>query len=236
MLITKLRKVYCWVKKIEIGDYLAKLQPRTWLSRVLSSCLAVCWPGAQRATKTFLIGSNLTELWSWVCSPVFWPTVCIIIHLHSMQKWTVKYAMCRTEKLTVLALTDRSTVRCKERERPDWPPGQFRSSAELPQSSSSSQTYSLRIQRSVLGHLYRPDAVHATHDTASRQRNRTGILIIISFPSPTLPFSPDLKPSFSANPSHCSLSFSSSGLATEFPRLLLLILSISVFSFSVLHF
>ena len=33
------------------------------------------------------------------------------------------------------------------------------------------------------------------------------IVIIISFPSPTLSFIPDLKPSFSANPSHCSLSF-----------------------------
>ena len=34
-------------------------------------------------------------------------------------------------------------------------------------------------------------------------------LIIISFQSPTLSFIPDLKPSFSANPFHCSLSFSS---------------------------
>ena len=31
-------------------------------------------------------------------------------------------------------------------------------------------------------------------------------LIIISFSSPTLSFIPDLKPSFSANPSQCSLS------------------------------
>jgi len=31
--------------------------------------------------------------------------------------------------------------------------------------------------------------------------------IIISFSAPTLSFIPDLKPSFSANPSHCSLSF-----------------------------
>ena len=39
----------------------------------------------------------------------------------------------------------------------------------------------------------------------------TVILIIISFPSrPTLSFTPDLNPSFSANPSHCSLSFFSS--------------------------
>ena len=33
------------------------------------------------------------------------------------------------------------------------------------------------------------------------------------FSSPTLSFIPDLKP-FSANPSHCNLSFSSSGLTT----------------------
>jgi len=35
----------------------------------------------------------------------------------------------------------------------------------------------------------------------------TVILIIISFPSPTHSFTPGLKPSFSANPSHRSLSF-----------------------------
>jgi len=32
-------------------------------------------------------------------------SIIIIIYLHSMQKLTVKYAMCRTERLTVLALT-----------------------------------------------------------------------------------------------------------------------------------
>jgi len=44
------------------------------------------------------------------------------------------------------------------------------------------------------------------------------------------------KPPFSVNHSHCSLSFSSSGLTTWFPRLLLLLLSIFrllLFSFSV---
>jgi len=65
----------------------------------------------------------------------------------------------------------------------------------------------------------------------------TVILIIISFPSLTISFIPDLKLSFSLNPSHCSLSF----FRTDYmiPRLLLLLLSISVFlllSFSVLHF
>jgi len=53
----------------------------------------------------------------------------------------------------------------------------------------------------------------------------TVILIIISISSPTLSFIPDLKRSFSANPSHCSLSFSSLGLTTWFPRLLLLLLT-----------
>jgi len=41
----------------------------------------------------------------------------------------------------------------------------------------------------------------------------TATLIIISFSSPTLSLIPDLKP-FSANPFHCSLSFSSSALTT----------------------
>jgi len=40
------------------------------------------------------------------------------------------------------------------------------------------------------------------------------IIIIISFPSPTLSLIPDSKPPFSANLSHCNLSFSSSGLTT----------------------
>ena len=40
------------------------------------------------------------------------------------------------------------------------------------------------------------------------------LVIIISFSSPTLSFIPDLKPSFSANSSHCSLSFFSSELTT----------------------
>ena len=44
------------------------------------------------------------------------------------------------------------------------------------------------------------------------------LIIIISFPSPTLSFIPDLKPSFCTNPSHCSLSFSSSGLTTWIPQ------------------
>ena len=43
-------------------------------------------------------------------------------------------------------------------------------------------------------------------------------VILIIFPSPTHSFIPGLKPSFSANASHCSLSFSSSGLTTWTPQ------------------
>ena len=42
----------------------------------------------------------------------------------------------------------------------------------------------------------------------------TVMLIIVSFPSPTHSVIPGLKHPFSANPSHYSLSFSSSGLTT----------------------
>jgi len=41
-----------------------------------------------------------------------------------------------------------------------------------------------------------------------------GLLIIISIPSPTHSFIPGLKPSFSANLSYRSLSFSTSGMTT----------------------
>jgi len=67
----------------------------------------------------------------------------------------------------------------------------------------------------------------------------TVILIIISFPSPTLSFISDLKPSFSANPSHRSLSFSSSGLTTWIPQTFTITsdhIRAYFFSFSVFHF
>ena len=63
----------------------------------------------------------------------------------------------------------------------------------------------------------------------------TFTLIIISFSSPTLSFIPDLKLSFSANPSHCSPSFSTSGLTTWFPRLLLLLLAYLLLLFFLLY-
>ena len=44
------------------------------------------------------------------------------------------------------------------------------------------------------------------------------LIVIISFQSRTHSFISDLKPSFSANPSHHSLSFSSSGLTTWIPQ------------------
>jgi len=45
------------------------------------------------------------------------------------------------------------------------------------------------------------------------------ILIITGIPSPTHSFIPGLKPSFSANPSHCSLSFLLLDWLHGFPRL-----------------
>ena len=44
------------------------------------------------------------------------------------------------------------------------------------------------------------------------------IIIIISFPSTTQSFIPGLRPSFSANPSHSSLSFSPWALTTWIPQ------------------
>ena len=67
----------------------------------------------------------------------------------------------------------------------------------------------------------------------------TVMLIIISFPSPTHSVISGLKPSHSANPSHCSLSFSSSGLTTWIPQTLTVTfqhIRYLLFSFSVLHF
>ena len=58
--------------------------------------------------------------------------------------------------------------------------------------------------------------------------------------SPTISFIPDLKPSFSANPSHRSLSFSSSGLTTWIPQTFTVTTEHIRFSFlvvlAVLHF
>jgi len=55
-------------------------------------------------------------------------------------------------------------------------------------------------------------AKHLTVESYTVVMLLTVILIIISIPSPTHSFIPGLKPSFYANPSHRSLSFSSSGL------------------------
>jgi len=66
----------------------------------------------------------------------------------------------------------------------------------------------------------------------------TVTLIIFSFPSQLSLSVQTYNLPFSSNPSHCSLSFSSLGLATWFPKLLLLLLACPflLFSFSVLHF
>jgi len=53
----QLRKVYCWVlewKQFKIGEHLAKLQARAWLSRALSSSF-----------------SSVLARRAWVCGPTF---------------------------------------------------------------------------------------------------------------------------------------------------------------------
>ena len=68
----------------------------------------------------------------------------------------------------------------------------------------------------------------------------TVILIMVSFPSASHVFTRGLKPSFSANPSHRSLSFSFSGLATWIPQTFTDLTSehdlFLLFTFTVLHF
>jgi len=66
----------------------------------------------------------------------------------------------------------------------------------------------------------------------------TVILIIISFPSPTLSFIPDLKPSFSANPSHCSIFyfFTTDYVILQIVYCYFWAYPFLLFSFSVLHF
>jgi len=59
---------------------------------------------------------------------------------------------------------------------------------------------------------------------------KTNKIIIISFSSPTLSFIPDLKPSFSANPSHCSLCLLQDWLHM-IPQTFTVTYSISVFTF-----
>jgi len=49
------------VKKFKIGEYFSRLQERTWLSRPLSSFLAVCWPGAQSAWDNHALACNFAN-------------------------------------------------------------------------------------------------------------------------------------------------------------------------------
>ena len=77
-----------------------------------------------------------------------------------------------------------------------------RTETHLTQRSAGTGLCSYRV-RGVDGSC----AKHLTVDHYTVFYPLTVILIIISFPSPTHSFIPGLKPSFSANPSHCSLSF-----------------------------
>jgi len=84
-------------------------------------------------------------------------------------------------------------------------------------------------------YLLAPDNSEAstirTHCKAVKLTLPTVILIIIGIPSPTNSFISGLKTSFSANPSHCSLSFFFRTYYVYSPYCVLLLLSISVFTF-----
>jgi len=65
LLITILRKVYCWVyewKCQKIGEYLAKLRTKTWWFRALSSSFnRVFWPGVQCARDNHAPACNCAK-------------------------------------------------------------------------------------------------------------------------------------------------------------------------------
>jgi len=54
----------CWCLEIIYVLHLAKLQPRIWLPRALSSCLAVCWPGAQCARDNHVLACNFCQIFT----------------------------------------------------------------------------------------------------------------------------------------------------------------------------
>ena len=64
----------------------------------------------------------------------------------------------------------------------------------------------------VICHSDGSRAEHLTVESYTVVICQTNSRTYIGIPSPTHSFIPGLKPSFSANPSHCSLSFSSSAL------------------------
>jgi len=57
------------------------------------------------STAVALISADDNAMHFWLSRMDHIIIIIIIIYLRSMQKWTVKYAMCRTERLTVLAQT-----------------------------------------------------------------------------------------------------------------------------------
>jgi len=48
-------------KNVKIGKYLAKLQPKTRLSRTLSSCLTMCWPGVQNTQDNHVLACSFAK-------------------------------------------------------------------------------------------------------------------------------------------------------------------------------
>ena len=77
------------------------------------------------------------------------------------------------------------------------------------------------------------EPIRTVRSWPDKQPHQHGKTASLRFTGRMLIPTPNLKPSFSANPSHCSLSFSSSALSTWFPRVLQLLLTrpMSVFTF-----
>ena len=79
----------CWAD-------LVRSRPQSGLHWTRRRCVPVClgWRAAETPYRLY---------WRYVDISVI--IIIIIIYLHGMHKWTVKCAMCRTERITVLAPT-----------------------------------------------------------------------------------------------------------------------------------
>ena len=66
MLITKLRKIYCWVcveKNFKISEYLAKLQARMWMSRALVRLANILLKDGESAWNNHIVACNIAKYW-----------------------------------------------------------------------------------------------------------------------------------------------------------------------------
>ena len=83
VVITELRKVYCWVrewKRIKIGEYLSKWRARAWLSHALCTpgqhtASSYCKPCLLHGTEAVALNTtrrrSLSHTWQYVVSKVF---------------------------------------------------------------------------------------------------------------------------------------------------------------------